>query len=96
MQKVIEKVIKDFNFEKVHKAMAATNWTWLNEEESPSVCELILCAIRLLEEAYTMEPGHSVSTGGFRATNLYNNVDGVGLSLEFIVTESEFYEREQK
>jgi len=82
MNEIIRRVIKDFNFVKVHKAMVGLNWTWLNEEEPPSVCELILCAIRLLEEAYKMEPGHSVSTGGFRATNLYNNVDGVGLSLE--------------
>lgn len=94
MNEIIRRVIKDFDFVKVHKAMVATNWTWLNAEKPPSMGELILCAVDLLEEADEMDIGNSVSTGGFTATKCYDDECGDGLSLDFIVAESEFYENE--
>ena len=96
MQKVIENVIKDFDFEKVHKVMVVTNWVWLSSDGVPTITELILCAMRLLEEASEMEPGCLISTGGFTATKLYDDEYGDGLSLKFIVTESKFYENKEQ
>jgi len=60
----------------------------------PSIGELILQAINLLEETHTRSLGCSIATGGFIATKLYDDVYGEGLSLEFILTQSKFYENE--
>ena len=94
MKQVIENVIKDFDFEKVHKAMVATNWTWMRSSDVPTINELILQAIELLREASKMPPEFSVSTGGFTATKHYDDECREGLSLEFILAESTFYENE--
>lgn len=95
MNKIVKKAISNFDFEKVHKAMVGTNWTWLDKKEPPSVGELVLCAIDLLEKAHKMDIGYSVSTGGFTATKHHDDEYGEGLSLEFIVASSEFYEGEE-
>lgn len=94
MNEIIRKVVKGFNFEKVLKAMTTVNWTWLGEKEPPSMDELVLWAMDLLEEAYEMDIGHSISTGGFTATKLKDTDGKVGLCLEFVLTEYIFYYEE--
>jgi len=92
MEQIIKKIIEDFNFEKVHKAMVATNWIWSNGV--PTISELVVRATKLLKEASKMSPESSVGTGGFIATKCYNDELGEGLILEFILTQSEYYENE--
>lgn len=96
MKELIEKVISNFDFEKVHKAMIATNWWWGDTNfEVPSIAKLVVCAAHLLKEVSEMETGHSIGTGGFTATKLYNNEYGEGLSLTFTMTESESYKNDE-
>lgn len=68
-----KQVLKEFDFEKVHKAMIATNWHWVfgyDEDKNeikgvPTVDTLKNRAIILLRDAY--KSGNSHSTGGFMA-----------------------------
>jgi len=91
MKKVIDEIIKDFNFEKVYRAMVVVNWCWSSTHGVPSINELMLCAQELLNEASKMDTDCSIGTGGFRATKIENEDGEEGLQLEFILTESGFY-----
>jgi len=94
MKELIEKIIEDFNFEEVHEAMQAENWTWARYGDPgvPSISELKSCARELLEEASKMDVDCSTGTGGFRATKIGSKDFGEGLELEFILTSNGFYE----
>ena len=88
MKELIDKIIKDFNFEKVHQAMLAVNWYWSSTNAVPSVDNLVLCAQELLQDVSKMEVGYSIGTGGFKATKTKDTDDGEGLQLEFILAQS--------
>ena len=92
MKKLIEKILKDFNFEKVHKAMQVTNWGWVNSEgKVPSIGRLVLRAEELLQDVSKMDIGCSIGTGGFVATKMGSEDFGEGLQLEFILTSRMLY-----
>lgn len=75
-----------FNFEKVHKAMTALNWTW-RDEGVPTISQLKETARRLLKESSENEFGN-IMTGGFKAE--YHK-DGE-FTLEFILADACSYE----
>lgn len=88
----IEDIIRDFNFEKVHKVMEMLDWKWaMSRYDVPTIEELKAEARRLLVEAATEET--QVATGGFRA--VYEKSNDVTfdpdpyIALEFIVEECE-------
>ena len=76
-QSLIDEVMDNFDFNKVHKVMKFLNWTWAFAAEGvPEVYELKEQARRLLNEClYDMikhgEDNWNIGTGGFyaRATN---------------------------
>lgn len=77
----INKVMKNFNFENVHKVMTTLNWKWYmgnGEERVPSLSEIKKEARRMLEDAVK---GNCYSTGGFEVK--YNEL----LSLKFCLEE---------
>lgn len=78
----INKVISRFNFDKVHKTMAALKWKW-RDIGQPSINEMKSTARRLLINASESEHGNSC-TGGFQAEM---HKDGE-FTLSFVVTES--------
>ena len=90
MKEVIEKVLSNFDFEKVHIVMTGLNWEWAQPTRKvPSISALVLRAKDLLEDVSTMEPGCSVSTGGLRATKIQDE-STEGLMLEFVLEQSEY------
>jgi hypothetical protein len=94
MKELIDKIISDFNFEKVHKAMLTTNWCWYQangDTKVPSIVDLVLCARELLQEVSGMDIRCSVGTGGFKATKIYDSDQEEGLELEFILTHKTHY-----
>lgn len=95
MKDVIEKVLKDFNFERVHKAMVAMNWTWFDTNGVPSISELVLRAQELLEEVAKKKVGYTISTVGFIVEKMHNDKYGNGLSLMFKMAECERYENDE-
>ena len=90
MKELIDKIIENFNFEKVHRAMLVLNWRWARTNGVPTIGELVLCAQELLQDVSKMDVGYSIGTGGFRATKIDDEDGGEGLKLEFILTEREF------
>lgn len=78
----VEEILKNFDFEKVRKAMLALDWCYGSDTEVPTIGELFFLAKELLEK--TLENRYSsISTGGFKATL---STDGF-LSLEFIIAD---------
>jgi hypothetical protein len=77
-EQIIE-ILINFDFEKVHQAMAATGWTWAScGRETPSAQELRERVVDLLKECIDRKT--YISTGGFMA-GYENDV----LSLDFTV-----------
>ncbi len=81
----IEKVIKNFNFENVHRAMKLLKWEWAHVG-IPGVPELEKTARGLLEQLDNSESNTMmrVSSGGFVATRT-SNLKYTELSLEFVL-----------
>lgn len=82
-----EQITQNFEFEKVHKAMKALDWHWLNSEGVPQIAEIVEAARRLCLECYEAAPQEqsqtkTLSTGGFRAS--YSAKEDL-MTLEFIL-----------
>ena len=77
----IQFIIDNFNFDKVHKVMEFLTWSWLGDIEAPTIEELKMCAIRLLNDVCD-DDVETCSTGGFKATR-YNDY----LELTFMVSD---------
>jgi hypothetical protein len=98
---MVDDILSEFDFEKVHDTMVALDWKWASTHPSvPSIRDLKDTARQLLIKVYQLrkddynnthpEVPVQVATGGFRAIALCNE-DGVVdfLKLEFIITEWE-------
>ena len=81
-QTMVEEILSNFNFEKVHRTMQYLDWQWAKLGGVPKVDDLQKEARRLLESLEN-EPGVK-GTGGLRASL---KEDGT-LSLKCILTES--------
>ena len=83
-------ILKNFDFQKVHKVMQALEWTWFNsdsEDQVPSIGELVLHLQRLLSDASTgllrsvitsggtVDKQYMVGCGGFTVTANYWHED---------------------
>ena len=64
--KKTKKILKNFDFEKVHEVMNHLNWVWYNNEEYkvPSVKELKRTAKELIKQIKKADVD-CISTGGF-------------------------------
>jgi len=77
-QEAINDIIENFQWEKVHKAMEALNWTWHDSEgKTPSIGALFRCATKLLHDAYDgaekEKEDYMAATGGFYARALVDD-----------------------
>ena len=88
-EKLIENILENFDFEKVRKVMDFLNWTWA-DNEVPSTYKLINSAKKRLEEAYTLSEREnrncSISSGGLKASTIWDEGQVVFLELEFVLT----------
>ena len=78
----IEKIIKCFDFAKVHRCMTLMDWTWAPDWRVPSITEMKTSARELLREVSGMPAGSMVLMGGFNATMIAEGC----LLLQFVVT----------
>lgn len=92
-QQTINKVISNFDFEKVVKVMNFLNWTWVTsntESGIPSIGELVVSAHELLSQAYDgvlkAEKTFFTATGGFKASATKYDDGEIVLELEFIIS----------
>ena len=71
----INTIIKEFDFEKVHKVMTFLNWTWaFSTGGAPSIRELKRESRKLLKEAAGLTNVGFVSTGGLLAFRWYDSL----------------------
>lgn len=92
MEKLIEGILENFNFDKVRKTMEFLGWTYYNSEETPTTYRLIKSAKERLEQVYEgatqNKKDYSSSSGGFKAFAEYNEETGIVdfLELSFVLT----------
>lgn len=92
-EETVEKVIQNFDFDKVHRVMKSMNWGWWDtstEDGVPSIGHVVLQAKRLLDQVYNKvsagENNYFISTGGFEATARKYEYGEIVLELKFVVT----------
>lgn len=82
---VLDDVIDNFDFEKVHAIMEALNWTYADSEDIPTVEKLYETAADLLWRLALGDESR-IATGGFVAERDYS--DGIAyISLSFVAEE---------
>jgi hypothetical protein len=86
----IDKIIKDFDFNRVHEVMELLNWTWYPQNKVPTISELKKTAEELLIYANTEFKKNgkfsNVETGGFIAEVMENR-----MRLHFSITNMDEY-----
>lgn len=64
---MIDEILDEFNFEKVHKVMVSLDWKWNSTDGVPAIADLRRMARSLLQQVVESKGIHSVGTGGFTA-----------------------------
>lgn len=81
MNDLIDKIMDNFDFHKVHEVMKFLNWEWgFTKNGVPEECEIRSFARSLLKES--VDKDCDIESGGFK---VINNEDI--LKLEFIITD---------
>jgi hypothetical protein len=89
----IDYILEMFNFDRVHVAMTALDWQWIDPQEVPTIARLKKRAKILLDTAYKEQI--TICTGGLQAKYHPPIKDsdllidsGPILSLSFVLTET--------
>ena len=82
MRDQIQKIMNNFDFEKVHNIMKFLNWTWFPQNTIPTIDKLKQETESLLIQISTHPEYKNISTGGFEVT-----IDKQTINLRFIVEE---------
>ena len=88
---IIDDIMDNFDFDKVHEAMSLLGWRWwIRETDSldiPDIPRLRNRARGLMKEAMnSTQPEYDIATGGFQVHK--ETIEGeVFLSLSFVLTE---------
>lgn len=91
-KKKIDKLIDNFDFDKIHSVMSLLNWTWF-EKGVPTVDEMKKMVLYLFDELLKSPEGvMQVSSGGFCAEKIAD--DKFGLS--FCVAQLDSYDLEEE
>ena len=96
-EKMVEEVMEDFDFDKVHRIMVMTEHRWANmncTESVPSLYRIMKRAEELLRTCashYGDKDNFSTSCGGFTAT-----LDEGTLSLRYVPEEETAYDTDYK
>lgn len=64
---MIDEILDEFDFEKVHRVMQAISWSWYDTDGAPTVAELRRCARSLLKQVVESKDLRYVATGGLVA-----------------------------
>lgn len=91
-EQTIEKIIENFDFDKVHKVMQHLNWTWNFEKNPPTVEQLKKTAATNLKSCCSILNGkdgkkrYNCSSGGFVASARKYKDGEICLELSFQIT----------
>jgi hypothetical protein len=64
---MIDEILDEFDFEKVHKVMVALDWTWHNTDGVPSIGDLRRMARSLLQHVVSSREINTAASGGLTA-----------------------------
>lgn len=64
---MIDEILDEFDFERVHRAMIALQWSYHNTEGTPHIGDLRRLARSLLKQVVEAKGIQSVASGGFTA-----------------------------
>lgn len=64
---MIDEILDEFDFEKVHRVMVALDWQWYGMDMSPSIGDLRRQARSLLKQVVDGKDLRQVSSGGLTA-----------------------------
>jgi hypothetical protein len=81
----LESAIRGFDFTRVRTVMKALNWTWLGEEDTPTVGDMMYTVQELAEDIAKHDEGYA-ATGGFEV-----EWDGEIFIIRFVAEESKGY-----
>ena len=76
---MIDEILDEFDFEKVHRVMQALNWKWHGSPDVPSIADLRRTARSLLKQVVEVPNLSRTATGGFVA---YMECGVLGLRFE--------------
>ena len=71
MNNIINDIIDEFDFEKVHKVMGLLNWTWYIDyvHKIPNIDDMKKTASRILQNVLERNSeNYYIATGGFKAS----------------------------
>ena len=92
---IIDDIMDNFDFDKVHEAMLLLGWRWVNHDtqafEIPEISELRKRARGLMRNAIaSSRDSYTTATGGFQVDK--ETIEGkVFLSLSFVLTSWDNY-----
>lgn len=96
MEKLIEGILENFDFERVKKTMDFLDWKYFDSDEPPTTFRLIKTAEKRLEGAYKKatenKKDYYVASGGFKAFAEYNKKTKTVDSLELSFVLTSWYE----
>lgn len=64
---MIDEILDEFDFDKVHKVMVSLDWKWHSTDGVPAIADLRRMARSLLKQVVESKGLHSVGSGGFTA-----------------------------
>lgn len=89
--KVLDDIVDNFDFAKVHKVMKALNWKWAgvkgDEDGVPTEQEIGDCAAKLLWRLVNDPKNKAIGAGGFFAEKDFSDPDDPWMQLSFKVWE---------
>jgi len=103
VNKMIDKIMEEFNFDKVQDGMRCLGWTWV-DKGIPNIENIKQTAERLLRNAAELrlgdyknehwEQGVVSATGGFQATAYCNESKTkiIGLDLKFVLVDWDYWD----
>lgn len=88
VEKMLDSIMENFDFKKVHDAMLALDWRWASTRgDVPTVEEIEDEAARLLWDVVNAEDYDVIGTGGLEASKDFSNWDDPYIGLKFILEE---------
>lgn len=98
INKAIQNIIENFDYEKVRKVMVFLDWIWIDNPEPPTIGRMITSNSRYLKEVYDKcnkaKENYIIKTGGFAYKAYWdeslNKVSSVELCFE--LSSWEYYE----
>ena len=88
MKPKINAILRDFDFEKVHRVMMLLNWQW-SQGRVPTVAEIRKVATMLLRDLVRNKNITGTGTGGFWADRRYDEDGEKRITLSFVVEDAE-------